>query len=63
MKRLKSTKKPNPYTKSIRIVFRVDSEEMRLILSKSHAFTEGNVSEFARFAVLNWKPKKEDFQK
>ncbi len=62
--KLKNTKKPNPNTRLIRVIFRVNAEEMRQILARATAYTDQeNVSEWARFAALNYKPRKEDFQK
>lgn len=63
MKQLRPAKKPNPHAKKIVVQFRVDAEEMREILKNSHAFTKGNISAFARFATLNFKPTRKDFSK
>lgn len=63
MSKLKSMKKPNPYARKIIVPFKVNAEEMRKLLSKAHGFTKGNISEYVRFAALNFKPGKEDFEK
>lgn len=63
MSKLKSTKKPNPYARKIVVPFKVNSDEMRELMKKAHAFTKGNISEWVRFAALKFKPSKEDFEK
>lgn len=63
MKKLKSSKTPNPHARKILIQSKVNSEEMRTILSKSHSWTGGNISELIRIAVLKFTPTKGDFQK
>lgn len=54
----KAPKKLNPYSKRNVVQFRVDTEEMRSIITKAIMYTDGNVSEFARQAALNYKPIK-----
>lgn len=63
MKKLKTTKKPNPYVRSIVVTFKINADEMRKLIGKSHAFTKGNISEWVRFASLNFRPAREDFEK
>lgn len=63
MKSLKNDKKPNPYVRKIVLPIKVNSEEMRKILLHAGAFTKGNVSAWVRYAALNFKPAKGDFQK
>lgn len=63
MQKLKAPRKPNPYARKIVVPFKVNSEEMREILKRSGAWTAGNVSEYIRIAALNFRPKKEDFEK
>jgi len=63
MSNLKSIKKPNPYARKIVVPFKVNADEMRELLKKAHQYTKGNISEWVRFAALNFKPKKEDFEK
>lgn len=63
MKQLKSTKTPNPYTRKILVPFKVNTEEMREILKRAATLTQGNVSEYIRFAALHFKPNKNDFEK
>lgn len=63
MKTLKPTKKPNPNARTILVQAKVNAEEMRKLLTKSHAFTDGNLSEWLRFATLSHVPRKEDFKK
>jgi hypothetical protein len=60
---LKQTKAPNPNLRKIVLDVRVNAEEMRTILARAHGLTKGNVSEWLRFAALNFKPTKKDFQK
>ena len=62
-KTLKTLRKPNPYAKKILLQYKVNSEEMRIILGKAHHFTKGNLSAYARYAALNFKPNKGDFEK
>lgn len=63
MKILKQTKKLNPYIRKIVVTCKVNSDEMRFLLSRAGAYTGGNVSEWIRFCALNFKPSKEDFKK
>lgn len=63
MKRLKATKKPNPHARKIVLTFKVNAEEMKTLLARAHGFTEGNVSEWIRYASMYYKPAREDFQK
>jgi hypothetical protein len=63
MKKLKATKKQNPYARKIIVPFKVNSEEMRVLLRHAHSCTKGNVSEWVRYAALNFKPAKGDFCK
>ena len=63
MKKLKATAKPNPYARKIVQTFKVNSEEMKTILARAHGFTDGNISEWLRYAAIHFCPKKEDFQK
>lgn len=63
MKKLKSTKKPNPYVRSIVVTFKVNADELRVILAGAHGSARGNISEFVRYAATHFKPTKEDFQK
>ncbi len=52
----KNTKRiPNPYARKILIALRLNPDEMRMVLSKAQAFNGGNVSEFVRHSVLNFK--------
>ena len=60
---LKATKKPNPHARKIVVPFKVNSEEMRELMKKAHGYSKGNISAWVRFAALNFKPKKEDFEK
>jgi hypothetical protein len=48
-------KKLNPFTKRNLLQARVDNEEFRLVLTKARMFTDGNVSDFVREAVLNYR--------
>lgn len=63
--KLKSTKvkKVNPYARKILLPCRVNSEEMRSVLAKATLYTDGNVSEFVRYAAINFQPAKKDFAK
>ncbi len=63
MKLRKLAKKPNPAPRLIDVHFRVNAEEMRVLLGHAGALTKKNVSEFVRYAALNFKPKKEDLAK
>ncbi len=63
MKHLKSTKKQNPHARVIVVTLRVNAEEMKQLLARGAAYAGGSVSEWIRFASLNYKPKKEDFEK
>lgn len=63
MKKLKTTKKINPYARKILVPFKVNSEEMKTILARAHGFTKGNISEWVRYASLNFVPNKKDFEK
>lgn len=63
MKKLKSTKQPNPHARKIVVTLKVNSDEMRTLLARAHGFAKGNVSEWVRYAALHFKPVKEDFQK
>lgn len=63
MSKLKSSKKANPYARKIVVPFKVNADEMRELFKKAHQFADGNVSQWVRFASLNFKPKKEDFEK
>ncbi len=63
MKKLKSSKQPNPYARKILIQSKVNADEMREILRRAHSWTDGNVSELLRVAALTLKPSKSDFQK
>lgn len=53
----KSKSIPNPYARKIPLPCRVNTDEMKQILARAHKYTGGNVSEFVRDAVLNWKPE------
>ena len=63
MPKIKETKKLNPYARKILVQFKVNADEMREVLKQAHGFTAGNISGFVRYAALNFKPRKEDFQK
>ena len=63
MKKLKPTKQPDPNARKIIVTFKVNSEEMRNLLAKSHAYCEGNVSEWIRYASFNFAPSKKDYSK
>ena len=41
-----------------KIQARVSAEEMHLIIQKAHLYAFGNVSQYIRLAVLNYKGKK-----
>jgi hypothetical protein len=62
-KKLKPTKKPNPNARKIVVPFKVNAEEMRVLLARAGGFTSGNVSEWVRYAALNFVPNKKDFEK
>jgi hypothetical protein len=55
MTKLKTPKLPNPHARKIPLPCRVNSDEMRKILAMAQKYTGGNVSEFVRYAVLNFK--------
>jgi hypothetical protein len=57
--KLKIPKIPNPHARKIPLPCRVNAEEMRKILSAAHKYTGGNVSEYVRYAVLNFRVKGE----
>lgn len=61
--KLKPTKKQNPHTRAIVVPFKVNAEEMRELLARANAYTQGNVSEWVRYAALKHKPAKEDLDK
>lgn len=63
MKKMKSTKKPNPYARKITLTFKVNAQEMNHILFQAHSYAGANVSEWLRAAALKFRPKKEDFEK
>lgn len=63
MKALKPTKAPNPNLRTISVTLKVNALEMRKLLANAHGLTRGNMSEWLRFAALNFKPSKKDFQK
>jgi hypothetical protein len=63
MKKLKPTKKPNPYVRHIVLTFKVNHEEMSSILARSIKFTKGNLSEWIRYASMNFIPTKKDLVK
>lgn len=62
MKAIKETKKPNPHARKIIVPFKVNSEEMRLLLAKAHGFCKGNVSKWVRYAALHFVPAKKDLK-
>lgn len=53
-----STRKPNPYTKRNLIQARLDNDELNIVHPKAVVYCGGNMSEFVRLAVLNYKPLK-----
>lgn len=55
MTKIKTVKLPNPHTRKIPLPCRVNAEEMRKILAMAQKYTGGNVSEFVRYATLNFK--------
>lgn len=63
MQKLKSTKKPNPYTRKTTITLKVNAEEMHELLKRATMYADRNLSEWLRFSGLNFKPTKEDFKK
>lgn len=62
-KKLKPTKKPNPNARKIVVPFKVNAEEMKTLLARAHGFTKGNISEWVRYAALNFVPSKKDLDK
>jgi hypothetical protein len=62
-KNLKEEKKSNPHARKILVQFKVNAEEMRLILGHAAAWTQGNISQLARIAVLKFRPAKGDLEK
>lgn len=59
---LKPTRKPNPYSRKIVLTLKVNAEEMKTLLARAHGFTKGNVSEWVRYAAMNFKPTKGDLK-
>ena len=59
MSKFRTPKIPNPHARKIPLPCRVNAEEMRKILGFAHKYTGGNVSEFVRYAALNFKTGKE----
>ncbi len=52
-------KKPNnPSTKRNLVQARIDLADFQEVLMKAQMHTKGNVSDFVRMAVLNYKPLK-----
>lgn len=43
------------------LTLKVNYEESFALLDKAHEYTNGNLSEWLRFAGLNFKPKKKDY--
>jgi hypothetical protein len=62
MKKLKPTK-INPNVRKIVVPFRVNAEEMKLLIAQAHGHTKGSISEWVRYAALHFAPKKKDFEK
>lgn len=46
--------------RKIVLTLKVNAEEMRKLLGLSATFSEGNMSEWVRYAALHFKPRKED---
>jgi hypothetical protein len=46
------------WSKPLRVQARVNVKEMQEILAKAHLYTLGNVSDYARKAMLEYKPIK-----
>lgn len=51
----KSKSIPNPFARKILVASKVNPDEMRVIVSKAHGNTKGNLSEWIREAALNYK--------
>lgn len=52
-------KKPvNPFVKHIKVVFRVDAEEMRYLLEKAHGSAGGVVSKWVRKVLFKNKAER-----
>ncbi len=58
--RLKKEEK-NPREKWIKS--RVNNDESNIIQEKADLYTDGNVSEYLRYAALNFVPSKKDLEK
>jgi hypothetical protein len=49
--------------RKIVVPFRVNAEEMKLLIAQAHGHTKGSISEWVRYAALHFAPKKKDFEK
>jgi hypothetical protein len=54
----KKKKPANPYNKSSLVQARVTTEEHQIIFTKAQMFSKGVIADFAREAMLNYKPIK-----
>jgi hypothetical protein len=59
----KAVKPPNPFARKIIQTARFNADEMKTVLANAHTYTQGNVSEWLRYAALHFKPGKGDLQK
>jgi hypothetical protein len=51
----------NDHERSILFNFKLNQNEMNLLKEKANLYTEGNISEWIRYATLKLEPKSDDF--
>ena len=62
-KMVKRKPKPREFVKAGLVQARLDTPQMQMVVEKALVYTKGNVSEFVRQAVLNYRPLKKSLLK
>ena len=56
--KLKLERPENPYVRNEQMALRLNEEEMAHLKKMADKFTEGNVSEYVRYAAMKFDPTK-----